>query len=296
MTTAGVDLTWNVARDVNNLFAYHFMVNAFRAGTAVAVVAAVVGWFMVLREETFAGHTLSVVGFPGAAGAVWLGLSASLGFFVFCVTAALFIALLPRRTRRGFSEESAVIGTLQAFALACGLLFASLYAGFLNGVTALLFGNFLGITNGEVATLVITAVVCVVVVALVYRPLVFSSVDPDVATARGIPARALSVLFLVALGVAVAAAAQITGALLVFALLVVPAAAAQAATARPAASLALAVVFGLAIAWIGLAIAYYSPYPVGFWISAVALAIYGAARLFARSRGRRPVPAGSRVP
>ncbi len=295
MTMAGVDLTWNIARDVNNLFAYHFMVNAFRAGTAVAVVAAVVGWFMVLREETFAGHTLSVVGFPGAAGAVWLGLSASLGFFAFCVTAALFIAALPRRTRRGFSEESAVIGTLQAFALACGLLFASLYAGFLNGVTALLFGNFLGITNGQVATLVITAAVCVVVVALVYRPLVFASVDPDVATARGIRARALSVLFLVVLGVAVAAAAQITGALLVFALLVVPAAAAQAVTARPAASLALAVGFGLAIAWIGLAIAYYSPYPVGFWISAVALAIYSAARLFARSPGRRPVPAGSRV-
>jgi zinc/manganese transport system permease protein len=279
----GVDFTWNLARDVNNLFAFHFMVNAFRAGTAVAVVAAVVGWFMVLREETFAGHTLSVVGFPGAAGAVWLGLSASLGFFTFCVAAALLIAAIPRTTRRGFSEESAVIGTLQATALACGLLFVSLYAGFLNGVTALLFGNFLGVTDSQVATLGVTAVVCVVVVALVYRPLLFASVDPDVAAARGIPARALSVVFLVVLGVAVAAAAQITGALLVFALLVVPAAAAQVVTARPAWSLALAVGLGLAIAWLGLAIAYYSPYPVGFWISAVALLTYGAARLYARA-------------
>jgi zinc/manganese transport system permease protein len=266
---------------VANLFAFHFMVNAFRAGTAVAIVAAVVGWFMVLREETFAGHTLSVVGFPGAAGAVWLGLSASLGFFAFCVAAALLIAAIPRTRGRGFSEESAVIGTLQAFALACGLLFVSLYAGFLNGVTALLFGNFLGITDAQVVTIAVIAVVCLVVLALVYRPLLFASVDPDVATARGIPTRGLSVLFLVVLGIAVAEAAQITGALLVFALLVVPAAAAQVLTARPARSLALSVGFGLAIVWIGLAIAYYSPYPVGFWISAVALTTYGGARLVA---------------
>ena len=278
---AAVDFTWNLARDVNNLFAFHFMVNAFRAGTAVAVVAAVVGWFMVMRRETFAGHTLSVVGFPGAAGAVWLGVSASLGFYAFCVAAALLIAAIPRTTRGSFSEESAVIGTLQAFALACGLLFVSLYAGVLNGVTALLFGNFLGVTDAQVATLVITAVICVAVLALVYRPLLFASIDPDVAAARGIPARGLSVVFFVVLGVAVAAAAQITGALLVFALLVVPAAAAQVVTAHPVRSLALAVGLGLAIAWIGLAIAYYSPYPVGFWISAVASVAYGAARLFA---------------
>jgi zinc/manganese transport system permease protein len=266
---------------MGNLFAYHFMVNAFRAGTAVAVVAAIVGWFMVLRAQTFAGHTLSVVGFPGAAGAVWLGASASLGFFAFCVGAALLIAAIPRTTGARFSEESAVIGTLQAFALACGLLFVSLYAGFLNGVTALLFGNFLGITDEQVLTLAVITVLCVVVIALVYRPLLFASIDPDVATARGIRARALSVLFLVVLGVAVAEAAQITGALLVFALLVVPAASAQVITARPAVSLGLAVGFGLAIVWIGLAIAYSSPYPVGFWISATSMVTYAGARAYA---------------
>jgi zinc/manganese transport system permease protein len=266
---------------VGNLFAYHFMVNAFRAGTAVAVVAAVVGWFMVLRAQTFAGHTLSVVGFPGAAGAVWLGASASLGFFAFCIGAALLIAAIPRATGRGYSSESAVIGTLQAFALACGLLFVSLYAGFLNGVTALLFGNFLGITNAQVVTLILTGVVCLAVIVAVYRPLLFASIDPDVATARGIRTAGLSVIYLVVLGAAVAEAAQITGALLVFALLVVPAAAAQVVTARPLLSLALAVGFGLGIVWSGLAIAYYSPYPVGFWISAIALLTYVVARLFA---------------
>jgi zinc/manganese transport system permease protein len=155
----------------------------------------------------------------------------------------------------------------------------SLYAGFLNGVTALLFGNFLGITDVQVVTLAVVTAVCLVVLAVVYRPLLFASVDPDVAAARGIPARGLSVLFLVVLGVAVAEAAQITGALLVFALLVVPAAAAQVLTARPVRSLLLAVGLGLGIVWLGLTISYYSPYPVGFWISAVALTTYGGARL-----------------
>ena len=290
---AAPPLTWNVVHDVTNLFSYQFMVNAFRAGTAVAVVAAVVGWFMVLREESYAGHTLSLVGFPGAAGAVWLGVSASLGFFAFCIAAALLIAAIPRTTGASLHEETAVIGVVQAFALACGLLFVSLYAGFLNGITALLFGNFLGITNAQVVTLVAVALVCVVVIAVLYRPLLFASVDPDVAAARGLPERRLSLCFLVVLGIAVAEAAQITGALLVFALLVVPAASAQVVTARPARSIALAVGFGLGIVWTGLAVAYYSPYPVGFWISTAALVTYAGARLFARvaSRRARDVPA-----
>src|SRR5690349_14716289 len=168
------------------------MLNAFRAGTVVAVVAGVVGWFVVLRGQSYAAHTLSLVGFPGAAAAVWLGVSASLGFFAFCTAAALVIALVPRAAGRAFSEESAVIGTVQAFALACGLLFVSLYEGFLNGITGLLFGNFLGITDPQVVTLALTGLLCLGVLAGVGRPLLFASIDPDVATARGVPARALS--------------------------------------------------------------------------------------------------------
>jgi zinc/manganese transport system permease protein len=264
------------------VFSYHFMVNAFRAGTVVAVVAGVVGWFVVLRGQSYAGHTLSLVGFPGAAAAVWLGVSASVGFFAFCTAAALVIALVPRAAGRAFSEESAVIGTVQAFALACGLLFVSLYEGFLNGITGLLFGNFLGITDAQVLTLALTGLVCVGVLGAVGRPLLFASIDPDVATARGIPARGLSILFLVVLGLAVAEASRITGSLLVFALLVVPAAAAQRVTARPVIGIAVTVGFGLAIVWSALAIAYSSPYPVGFWISAIALGVYGAAYGYGR--------------
>jgi zinc/manganese transport system permease protein len=275
-------LTWNLARDFNQLFEFHFMVNAYRAGTAVAIAAAAVGWFMVLRRQTFAGHTLGVVAFPGASAAIWLGLSATLGFFAFCIAAALVIAAVPRTAGgASSSEEAALIGTVQAFALAAGFLFVSLYGGFLNGLTSVLFGSFLGITDAQVVTLAVVAVVVVAMLAVVRKPLLFSSVDPDVASARGVPSRLLSTMFLVVLGSAVAEASQITGALLVFALLVVPAASAQVLTARPGASFALATGFGIAITWAGLACAYYSPYPVGFWTTTIAFGTYVTARVWA---------------
>src|SRR5437588_9820374 len=105
------------------MWALPFMVNAYRAGTVLAVLAGIVGFLMVPRRQAFAGHTLSAVGFPGAAGATWLGVSAGYGYFTFCLAAALVIALAPSSARRGFSEESAVVGIVQAFALACGYLF-----------------------------------------------------------------------------------------------------------------------------------------------------------------------------
>ena len=293
LADASAPLTWNLGRDVSQLFEFHFMVNAFRAGTAVAVVAAAVGWFMVLRRQTFAGHTLGIVAFPGASAAIWLGLSATVGFFGFCIATALVIAALPRTTGSGTSsDEAALIGTVQAFALASGFLFVSLYGGFLNGLTSVLFGSFLGITDGQVLALAAVAVGTVAVLALIRRPLLFSSVDPDVASARGVPSRLLSTVFLVILGVAVAEASQITGALLVFTLLVVPAASAQAITARPGLSFLLATGFGIAITWTGLACAYYySAYPVGFWTTTIAFGTYVTARAcaapaqrFARAR------------
>ncbi len=144
--------------DIHQMLALHFMVNAFRAGTIVALVAAAVGWFMVLRRQSFAGHTLAVVSFPGAAGAIWLGVSATAGYFAGSIVAALVIAMVPRSpSGRERSEESAVIGTVQAFALACGVLFVSLYGGFLDSLTGLLFGTFLGISDSQVVTLAVVA-------------------------------------------------------------------------------------------------------------------------------------------
>ena len=162
------------------------MVNAYEAGTIVAVTAAVVGWFMVLRRQTFAGHTLSVVAFPGAAAATLLGVSVGFGYYGFCLAAALIIALAPRGSAAlgGFSQESAVIGTVQAFALASGFLFVALYHGFLEGINALLFGTFLGITGGQVLTLLVVALGVVAVLTAIGRPLLFASIDPAVAAPK----------------------------------------------------------------------------------------------------------------
>jgi zinc/manganese transport system permease protein len=274
-SVVGTGLTWNLGDDLHQLLAFHFMVNAFRAGTIVACLAGTVGWFMVLRGQSFAGHSLAVVSFPGAAGAIWLGISATTGYFGACIAAALVIAMVPRpASGQSHSEESAVIGTVQAFALACGVLFVSLYGGFLNSLTGLLFGTFLGISDGQVATLLVVALVVLGVLGAIARPLFFATVDSDVARARGLPVRALSVLFLVLLGCAAAEVSQITGALLVFALLVMPAASAQQLTARPALSLALTIAFAVLITWLGLAVAYFSVYPVGFFVTTFGLAVY----------------------
>jgi len=286
VAAAAPQLSWDLARNLRQLLQFPFMVNAFRAGAIVAITAALIGWFMVLRRQTFAGHTLAVVGFPGAAGAVLLGVSANIGFFAFCITAALIIAALPASGQRRFSDESAVIGTVQAFALACGFLFVSLYGGNLNGINSLLFGSFLGITPSQVAVLALFGGAAVAALAFIARPLLFASIDPDVAAARGVPVRGVSTAFVVLLGVGAAAASQITGSLLVFALLVLPAATAQRLTTRPGRSAALSVLFGVAVTWLGLACGYYSSYPIGFYITTLAFGAYVAVTA-AKAGGRR---------
>jgi zinc/manganese transport system permease protein len=263
--------SWNVLNNVRDMLSYPFMVNAFRAGTIVAIVAAVVGWFMVLRKQTFAGHTLSVAAFPGAAAATLLGINASIGYFGFCLGAAAIIAIASRPSRsHGFSAESAVVGTVQAFVLASGYLFAWLYKGLLNGLNSQLFGSTFGVSDAQVVTLGVVAVLVLATLALIGRPLFFASIDGDVAAARGVGVRSLGVAFLLVLGAAAAEASQITGALLVFALLVMPAAIAQRLTARPVAGVVLGIVIGIVVTWAGLAMAYYTSYPSGFCITSFA--------------------------
>ena len=210
------------------------------------------------------------------------------------------IAVVPHRAGRDRSEESALVGTVQAFALACGFLFVALYRGFLSGTNALLFGSFLGITAGQVRALAGITVAVLAMLALLGRRLLFASVDPDVARARGVPVRLMDVAFLLLLAAAVAASALITGALLVFALLVLPAATAQQVTARPALGLALAAALALVTVWVALTVSFYTPYPLGFWLTSLAFGLYLAAagaravseRLPSRP-GRSPRSAGS---
>ena len=279
---------WDPVTVLRELWSFPFMVNAFRAGTIVAVLAGGLGWFMVLRRQSFAGHTLSVIAFPGAAGAALAGIAAGWGYFGFCLAGATVIAAAARRggpgASGGYAGESALTGIVQAFGLACGFLFVALAKGFLNGLNTVLFGSFLGITDTQVAVLGVVGLVTVAALGVVGRPLLFASIDPAVAAARGVPVHALDLVFLWGLGAAAAATAQITGTLLVFALLVLPAATAQTLSARPAASLAITVVLGVVVTWTGLAAAYYTPYPVGFYITTFAFVIY---LLALATRGRR---------
>jgi zinc/manganese transport system permease protein len=264
--------------DLGELVRFPFMVNALWAGAIVAVLAAVVGWFTVLRRQTFAGHSLSVMAFPGASGAVLAGIPTTWGFYIACTLAALAIGGTARApgARR---LQTATIGAVQAAGLAAGFFFLSVSASILGGPESLLFGTFLGVTIGQVVGLAAVAVACLATLAVLGRPLLFASVDRDGALARGVPVGRLDLAFLLVLGLAVAAASQITGALLVFALLVAPPAAVQQLTARPLVGLVLSVALGLAISWLALAIAYFSILPVGFLVSALGMLAYLAARL-----------------
>ena len=274
-------LSWNPAHDVHELFTFPFMVHALAAGTIVAVMAGVVGWFMVLRRQTFAGHTLSVTAFTGASAAGLAGVPVLVGYFGVCGLGAVALAAAAG-TRRALSSESAATGSIGALALALGFLFVSLYHGVLNGLDSLLFGTFLGITSGQVQVLLVVAAVAVALVAVAARPLLYASVDPDVARAAGVRVRLLGLAFLLVLGLSVAETSQITGALLVFALLVTPAATAHRLTPRPWLGLTLAVALALAVTWAGLALAYFSIYPVGFYVTSLSFGFYVLVRVVTR--------------
>lgn len=294
MPTELAALAWNPVSDVEQLTEFSFMVQALEAGTIVAVMAGAIGWFMVLRRQTFAGHTLAMVAFPGAAGATLVGLPLAFGYFGACAAAALVLAAVSRPAGVGRAGESAAIGTVQAFGLGLGFLFVTLYSGQLNSLESLLFGTFLGITAAQVQTLLWVALAALAVLALIGRPLLFASVDAAVARAAGVPTGLLAVAFLLLLGLAVAATAEITGALLVFALLVTPAATAQQLTSRAGPGLALSVTLALAVTWLGLGVAYFSPYPVGFWVTSFSFGLYFAVRLALALLARRsPQPLGA---
>lgn len=261
-----------------DLLLYHFMQNAYAAGTLVAIVAGVAGYFVVLRGQSFVAHTLSQVGFPGAAAGTLAHVSPVVGLMTFCVAAALGIGWRGRDVDASSRTESVAVGSILAFSLGLGLLFFRLFAGSSQGMYAVLFGSILGITDGDVQLTLAVAVVALAVLLWIGRPLIFASVDPDVAEARGVPVRALSVGFLLVLAAAIAITVQIAGTLLIFALLVAPGAAALELTARPAAGLAISVGLSLAVTWAGLALAYYTYLPVGFFVTSLAFGAYVVAR------------------
>jgi len=265
------------------MFDYDFMRTGFAAAGVVAVLSGIVGFFLVLRGQTFAGHALSHVGFTGATGAVLFGLPPLAGLVGFTVLAGFAMGLLGEK----LSERDVAIGMMLSLALGLGLLFLHFFTSYASQAAALLFGNVLGVDDAALASLAILAVAALAALGVIARPLLFASLQAELAEARGVPLRLVSTVFLMIVGVAVAECAQIVGVLLVFTLMVGPAAAALAFARRLRAAIALSVALALAEAWGGLTLAFYSDWPVSFWITALSGLVYFASLVNWRGTARR---------
>lgn len=265
------------------LLAEHFVHTALWAGAVVAVVCGAIGVFVVARGMSFAVHAISELGFTGAAGALVLGIDPVLGLLGGSLLVGGALGGLSLRGR----ERDSAIGSVLAFGLGVGVLFLSLYQGYATEATNLLFGSIVGVSDAQLRDLAIVAAIVVAGLALLYRPLLFASVDPDAAAARGVPLRALSVAIFLLLALTTAEAIQVVGVLLVLTLVITPAAAAQRLTGRPALALGLGVAIALLSTEGGILLSLAQPWPTSFFISAISFAAYLGARVLAWSRERR---------
>jgi zinc/manganese transport system permease protein len=257
-----------------------FMRHAMVGGTLVAVAAGLLGYFVITRQNAFAAHALAHIGFPGATGAILVGAPVTLGLAVFCVGGGLLIGLFGRRV----ADREMATGTILALATALGVLFASLASANANATTSVLFGNLLAISSDQLVLFSVFTAAVVVALALVARPLMFASVDPEVAEARGVPVRALGLAFVVLLALTITMAVQVVGTLLLFALVVTPAATALRLTARPGRVAALAVALALGSVWGGLVLSAMVDLPPSFFIVSLAVLAWVLVLAF---RGRR---------
>jgi zinc/manganese transport system permease protein len=254
----------------STMFAYDFMQNAFAAACSVAVVCGLVGFFLVLRAQTFAGHALSHVGFAGATGAVLIGVPPLWGLIAMTLAGGIGMGLLGEKLQ----HRDVAIGIVLSMSLGLGLLFLNFFTAYATQATTLLFGNILGIDAATVWTLLLLGIVAIAALAAIARPLLFATLQPELAEAKGVSLRLLSVLFLAIVALAVAECVQIVGVLLVFALMVGPAAAAQCVTTRFWSGIALSVALAVSEAWLGLVLAFTTDWPTSFWITALSGGVY----------------------
>jgi zinc/manganese transport system permease protein len=293
MTFCPVTFSPNVFLDLQNIWCYEFMRNAFETGTIIAIIAGVTGYFVVLRRSAFVAHAFSEIGFAGASAAILLGIAPIAGLLLGSILGGLTIAALGRRA----TNRDTQIGIVLAFALGLGLLFISLYKAFATAAISILFGEILGISSSEVQLTFVAGVGILLAMGFLYRPLLFASLDEDVAEAKGMPMLFIGTAFMLIVAVAVSFAVQVTGVLLIFSLMVTPAAAAQYLSRRPGMAIALSVGIALMATWVGLFVAFYTPYPVSFFITGIVFGVYllvRVARLASRPRKlERPAPTGS---
>jgi len=247
-----------------------FMGNALIGGTIVALAAGLIGYFIVVRQSAFAAHALAHLGLPGATGAVLLGVPVVVGLGVFCVGGSLVIGLLGKRA----ADREVVTGTVLAMAIGLGLFFNSLATKSSSTMTNVLFGDLLAISDGQLVSFAILLVVLGLSVGIIYRPLLFSSVNAVVAEAKGVPVRVLSIAFMALLGLSVTMAVQAVGTLLLFALVVTPAATAIMLTPRPVLAMVISTTVSLGAVWLGLCASAMFNLPPSFPIVTIACAIW----------------------
>ena len=275
----------NLVQVVQNMLSVDFMQNAFLAGTVVAIVAGLVGYFVVLRHLVFAVEALSHVTFTGALLAVIAGQQPIIGLFGATLLVALAMGILGGRSQA--RSRDVEVGTVLAWVLGLGVLFLSIYTTKASGAKGnlgvnILFGSILGLQPQQVQWITIVGVLAIAAILAIARPLLFASVDADVATARGVPVGGLNILFLLLVAISVASAVPAVGALLNSALIVTPAAIAQRLVSRPFMALLLSAAIALLFTWVGLTIGFYAPVPISFLISAIAFLSYGSVMTWQR--------------
>ena len=261
-----------------------FMQHALIGGSLVAVAAGLLGYFVITRQNAFAAHALAHIGFPGATGAILIGAPVTLGLAVFCVGGGLLIGLFGRRV----ADREMATGTILALATALGVLFASLASANASTTTSVLFGNLLAISQDQLLVYGAFTLAVVGTLAVLARPLMFASVDPAVAEARGVPVRALGLAFVVLLALTITMAVQVVGTLLLFALVVTPAATALRITARPVRVALISVALALGAVWGGLVLSAMVDLPPSFFIVSLAVTAWVIVLAVGGRRVRRP--------
>ena len=257
---------------ITDMFDYEFMTNAFAAAGIAALVSGIVGYFLVMRAQTFAGHALSHIGFAGATGAGLIGLAPLWGLLAFTLAAGIAMGALGER----ISNRDVAIGVILALALGFGLLFLHYYTSFATQATALLFGNVLAVDHSMIVTLAVLGAITLIALAAIMRPLIFASLQPELAEAKGVPMRFVSTAFLGIVALAVSVCAQIVGVLLVFTLMVGPPAAAQRVTTGLWSGLLVSGALAPGEAWLGMTMAFYTDWPVSFCIAVLSALVYFA--------------------
>jgi zinc/manganese transport system permease protein len=257
------------------------MLNTWVAGTAVAVIAGVAGFFAVLRGSTFAAHAIPNGAFAGAAGAALLGLNPFAGLAAFSVAGALGIAALSRRARSDVATALTFV-----MMLGVGALFVSWSTQYAQEAYSLLFGEVFGVSAAEVRPIVVLGAVSVAAIVVMFRPLLLSSALPEVAEARGVPPRRMELAFLLVMALATSMTVPVVGALLMFSLMIGPAAAARSLTARPGLAMALSVLIALVTVWAAIAASYQSNWPLGFFVGVIGAAFFLAGKAWSWARGK----------